>query len=444
MAQTQPHGYMQPGQPSQSPMPQGPIRGYTPASQSQMNVTQNQPNYPANQPAPNVSAQNQTHRYPADQQTAPPSNPQNPVHGYGHHIVPTPAVSSSQGSPYPQQNQQAQTAPPSNQAHPAYPSNHPGTGAMPQTPQAHRYGAAQQTQVAQNQPPMTYPPSQQQANPSMGPNDQLYSRQDSAVSQQAQSYTPAANEFSGDRSGASTANSTAGNYTAGQPQTQNPVMPNYPSSDGSSHQNPAVGQMKGTDDPYWQRNYPQTFRSEQQCNDSYYRDQMNPSVNRYQNNYFPPQNYPNQQSYTEYATSHGSDMSQRPDESKGPQQAGAHPPSVAPCDKSNKDMTSSIGVQSQPMHQSNLTGAPGYNTEPNRQTSATPIPRSVQAINSAHSPRLNQTELSKEDEREKEEQLEKDKEEKSDDEILTKDEEKDCKSSPCGKEDPGIPYDWVR
>lgn len=439
MPQTPSHGYIQPSQSSQTPMPQGPMRGYPPAPQGQMNVAQNQPNYPANQPAQNVNAQNQTHRYPADQQ-APSSNSQNAVHSYGHHIVPTPAA-SNQGSPYPQQSQQGQTAPPSNPTHPNYSSNHPGTGTMPPTPQAHRYGTTQQTQqVAQNQP-MTYPSSQQQANPSLGQNDQLYSRQDTAVSQQTQSYTPATNEFSGDRPGANTTSSTGSNYTAGQPQTQNPVMSNY-SSDGSSHQNPAVGQMKGTDDPYWQRNYPQSFRSDQQCNDSYYRDQMNPGMNRYQNNYFPPQNYPNQ-SYTDYATSHGSDMNQRPEESKGSQQAGPHPPSVAPCEKSNKDMTSSIGVQSQPMHQSNLTGTPGYNAEPNRQTSATPIPRSVQAINSAHSPRLNQIELSKEDEREKEEQLEKDKEEKSDDEILTKDEEKDCKSSPCSKEDPGIPYDWV-
>lgn len=444
MPQTQSHGYMQPNQPNQSPMQQSSMRGYTPAPQGQMAVAQ--PNYPANQPAPNVNAQNQTHRYPADQQ-GPPSNPPNTIHGYGHHMV-SASAASNQASPYPQQNQQNQTAPPSNQSHPSphpsYSSNHPGTGAMSQTPQPHRYGATQQTQVAQNQS-MAYPPPSQQPNPSLGQNDQLYPRPDAAVSQQStQGYTPTASEFSNDRPGAggTGGSNTGNNYTANQAQTQNPVMPNYSSDGSSTHQNPAVGQMKSTtDEPYWQRNYPQTFRPDQQCNDTtYYRDQINPGVNRYQNNYFPPQNYPNQ-SYADY---HGSSMNPQPDESKtGAQQPVAHPPSIAPCDKSGKDMTSSIGVQSQPMHQSNLAVAPGYNAEPNHQTAATPIPRTVQAINSAHSPRLNQSELSREDEREKEEQLEKDKEEKSDDEILTKDEEKDCKSSPGGKEDPGIPYDWV-
>lgn len=439
ISQTQSHGYMQPNQPNQGPMPQGPMRGYNPAPPGQMTVTQNQPNYPANQPTQNVNAQNQTHRYPTDQQV-PPTNPQNAVHGYGHHIMPQSAP-SNQGAPYPQQTQQSQTAPPPNQAHPpsGYTSNHPGTGPMSQTP-AHRYNTTQQTQVTQNQP-MAYPPNQQQSNSSLSQNDQLYPRPDATVSQQTQSYTPTANEFSNDRPGGGTTSGATNNYTANQSQTQNSVISNYP-SDGSSHQNPTVGQMKGTDDPYWQRNYHQTFRPDQQCNDPYYRDQMNPAVNRYQNNYFPPPNYSNQ-SYTDYTTGHGPDMNTRSDESKATQQPSAHPPNVAPCDKNSKDMTSSIGVQSQPMHQSNLTGASGYTAESNRQTSATPVPRSAQAINSAHSPRLNQNELSKEDEKEKEEQLEKDKEDKSDDEILTKDEEKDCKSSPGGKEDPGIPYDWV-
>lgn len=431
------HSYIQSNQPSQGPVSQGPIRGYTPAPPGQMNVAQNQSNYPANQSAQNVNAQNQTHRYPSDQQGS-TSNSQNTVHsGYGHHMV-SQAAASNQTTPYSSQNQQNPTAPPSNQTHSGYSSNHSGT--MPQTPAAHRYGTAQQAQVAQNQTMTQYSPNQsQQSNPSLGPNDQLYSRSDvAAVSQQTQGYAPTANEFSNDRSGGSTASNSGNNYTANQSQTQNPVMPSY-SSDSS---NPAssVGQMKSADDPYWQRNYPQAFRPDQQCNDSYYRDQMNPGVNRYQNNYFPPQNYPNQ-SY-DYAN-HNSDMSSRPDESAktATQQSGTH---SSPCDKNNKDMTSSIGVQSQPMHPSNFSGTPNYITESNRQSSATPAPKQPgQGINSVNSPRLNQSELVKEDEREKEDQLEKDKEDKSDDEILTKDEEKDCKSSPMGKEDPGIPYDWV-
>jgi len=435
MPQTSSHGYMQPNQSNQGPIPQGPMRGYTPAPQGQMNIAQNQSNYSANQPVQNINAQNQTHRYPPDQ-SGQASNPQNAVHNYGHHMVPQSATSNQAGS-YPQQNQPSPAVPPSNtQTHPGYSSNHPGT-AIPQNP-AHRYGAAQQTQVPQNQP-MTYPPNQQQSNPSLGQNDQLYPRSDAAVSQQTQNYAPTTNEFSNDRSSAGTTGNSGNNYTANQPHTQNPVMPNY-SSDGS-HQNPAViGQMKGTDESYYmQRSYPQTFRSDQQCSDSYYRDQINPSMNRYSNNYFPPQNYSNQY---DYATGHGTDMNSRPDESKTSQQPISAHPSGAPSDKS-KDMTSSIGVQSQPLHQNNLTGAPNYTAEPNRQSSATPAPRSGPGINPVHSPRLNQSELTKEDEREKEDQVEKDKEDKSDDEILTKDEEKDCKSSPSGKDDPGIPYDWV-
>lgn len=397
ISQTPSHGYMQSNQSSQGVIQQSAMC-YTPAS-TQISMPQNQSNYSANQ-----SAQNQTHRYPSDQQDS-ATNSQNAVHGYSHHIA-SQAITSNQSTP------------PSNQVHSAYPSNHPSTGVMSQT-SAHRYGAVQQTQVAPNQSIV------------LGQNDQVYPKPDAAVPQQG--YASTANEFSNDGISADSANNSGTNYTANQPQTQNPVMSNYPSD--NSHQNPTtVGQIKSTDDPYWQRNYPQAFRSDQQCNDSYYRDQINSNVNRYQNNYFSPQNYPNQ-SY-EYATDHSSDMNTRPDETKTSKQPGMS------CDKNSKNMTSSIGVQSQPMRQNTITGTSNYNADLNRQNS-TPAPRSGQGINSVHSPRLNQGELSKEDEREKEDQLEKDKEEKSDDDILTKDEEKDCKNSPNGKEDPGIPYDWV-
>lgn len=435
MTQGPTHGYMQPNQPSQGPMSQSTMRGYGSTPQSQLSMAQNQPNYPANQPAQNVNAQNQTHRYPDQQGSG--SNPQNAIHGYGAHHMVSQQAATNQATPYAQQNQQGPTTQQSNQTHPGYSSN-PHQNPVPQTP-AHRYGTAQQTQV-QNQS-MAYPPNQQQSNPSLGQNDQQhYSRSDTVVPQQTQGYNPTANEFSSDRSGGSTAGNSGNNYSTNQSQAPNPVMPNYP-SDGS-HQNPTVvGQIKN-EEPYWQRSYPQTFRPDQQCNDSYYRDQMNSNVNRYQNNYFPPQNYSNQ-SYDYATTGHGTDMNSRPDESKNSQQSGTHPSGTS-CEKNNKDMTSSIGVQSQPIHQNNLTGAPSYTAESNRQNSATPAPRSQQGINSTHSPRLNQSEMSKEDEREKEDQQDKDKEDKSDDEILAKDEEKDCKSSPIGKDDPGIPYDWVR
>ncbi|KOC64209.1 Helicase ARIP4 [Habropoda laboriosa] len=240
-------------------------------------------------------------------------------------------------------------------------------------------------------------------------------------------------EFSTDRqSGGSSTNST-NNYPVNQTQPQNSVLSNY-SSDGA-HQN-QVNQMKGPEDPYWQRNYSQSFQSDQ-CNDPYYRD-VNPNVNRYQNNYFPSQNYQNQ-SY-DYSNNHNSDINTRSDESKSQQPSTHIQNSGSEKTKGNKEMTSSVGVQSQTIHQNNLSTSSGYSSESNCQT---PVSRSVQSHNSLHSPRLNQSDLVKEDEKDKEDLLDKDKEDKSDDEILTKDEEKDCKSFPSGKEDPGIPYDWA-
>ncbi|CAL7951520.1 unnamed protein product [Xylocopa violacea] len=425
MSQNQPHSYMT-NSSNPASVPQNQIRGYPTTAQNQMNVSQNSSSYPAGQSAPNASTQ--AHGYPQDQQ-GPVSNAQSSMHGYSHLVSP----SAPQSQPYTSNVQNQTGAPPG--ANHAYGSNHQGSTPMPSTP-THRYSTSQQGQMPQPQNQSLPYPQNQQAPTSLNQTDQLYSRPDNQ--QQPQNYTPAANtshEFPTDRQSGNSSTNSTNNYSVNQTTSQNTVLSNY-SSDGG-HQSQA-NQMKSSEDPYWQRNYSQPFQPEQ-CNDPYYRD-VNPNVNRYQSNYFPSQNYQTQ-SY-DYSNNHNSDINTRPEDSK-PQQSTTHIQSSGSSDKSknNKETTSSsVGVQSQPVHQTNLSTSSGYSSESNCQT---PIPRSVQNINSLHSPRLNQNDLIKEDEKDKEDLLEKDKEDKSDDEILTKDEEKDCKSSPGAKEDPGIPYDWA-
>ncbi|XP_015432278.1 PREDICTED: uncharacterized protein LOC107188495 isoform X2 [Dufourea novaeangliae] len=424
MSQNQSNPYMT-NSSNQASISQNQMRGYPATAPNQINVPPNSSSYPTGQSTSNTPTQ--THGYPQDQQGT-VSNSQSTLHGYSHLV--SSSASQSQSS-YPPNAQNQPGAPPG--PNHAYSSNHQGSASMPQTP-THRYGPSQQGQVSQSQnQSLTYPQNQQTPAPSLNQSDQLYSRPDGQ--QQGQNYAPTSNtahEFSTDRQGGNSSANPTNNYPVNQTQPQNPVLSSY-SSDGT-HQN-QVGQMKGPEDPYWQRNYSQPFRSDQ-CNDPYYRD-VNPNVNRYQNNYFPSQNYQNQ--FNDYSNNHSSDANSRTDDSK-PQQPVSNIPNSGSCDKNGKEMTSSVGVQSQPIHQSNVSTSSNYSSESGCQT---PVSRSVQSLGSSHSPRLNQTDLVKEEDREKEDLLDKDKEDKSDDEILTKDEEKDCKSSPGGKEDPGIPYDWA-
>ncbi|XP_043461443.1 uncharacterized protein LOC122498019 isoform X2 [Leptopilina heterotoma] len=195
-------------------------------------------------------------------------------------------------------------------------------------------------------------------------------------------------------------------------QAQNQSRPSSSTVLGNySDNNPNQGsQFKNSNDPFWQQNYSQTMRQEQ-CNDSnYFREPNN--VNRFQNNYLPQQNYQNQS--FEYSGGRVGDGNQRGDDSKSTHgNSGIH-------GQGGKDTMNSIGVQSQPLLPSNNASGRGAFSAP-----------------------MNPVDALKDDEKEKEETIEKEKEEKSDDENLTKDEEKDVKCSPSGKEDPGIPYDWA-
>ncbi|XP_043804233.1 uncharacterized protein LOC122721070 isoform X1 [Apis laboriosa] len=424
MPQSQSHPYMT-NSSNQASISQNQMRGYPTSTQNQINVPQNSSSYPTSQSASN--APTQTHGYPQDQQGS-VANTQNTMHGYSHLVSP----STSQNQPYPP-NIQNQTGSSSNANH-AYGSNHQGSASIPSA-STHRYNTSQQGQISQSQNQSLSYSQNQQAPTSLNQNDQLYSRSDNQ--QQTQNYTSTANtshEFSTDRQSGGSSTNPTNNYSVNQTSSQNTVLSNY--SSDSAHQN-QVNQMKGSEDSYWQRNYSQSFQSDQ-CNDPYYRD-VNPNVNRYQNNYFPSQNYQNQ-SY-DYSNNHNSDTNTRTEDAKC-QQSSTHIQNSGSSEKNknNKEMTSSVGVQSQPIHQNNLSTNSGYNSESNCQTS---VSRSVQSLNTLHSPRLNQNDLIKEEEKDKEDLLDKDKEDKSDDEVLTKDEEKDSKSSPGGKEDPGIPYDWA-
>lgn len=192
-------------------------------------------------------------------------------------------------------------------------------------------------------------------------------------------------------------------------------MTNY--SDANPNQG---GQFKNSSDPFWQQNYSQTIRQEE----NYFREPNN--VNRFQNNYLPQQNYQNQS--FEYSGGRVGDANQRPDDSKATHGNSIHI-------QGGKDTMNSIGVQSQTLLPSgNARG--GFNAP---DSIAMPRPMNPCLGNNS----VNQVDAMKDDEKEKDETIEKEKEEKSDDENLTKDEEKDVKCSPSGKEDPGIPYDWA-
>ncbi|XP_033221462.1 uncharacterized protein LOC117175816 isoform X1 [Belonocnema kinseyi] len=316
--------------------------------------------------------------YPASQTTNPTSqNPQ--IHGYQNHII-----------------QSRSSAPASSNL------GYQTPGSAPGQIQGHRYPLNQQNQ-AQNQS-LTFPPTQQTQNPVMSQNEQIFSSPDN---QKAQNYvsTPTACQ-----TGTSTTN-PAENYPANQAQAS------------SSSALPG--------DPFWQQNY-----SQDQCNDPYFRES---SVNRYPNNYFPQQNYPNQS--FEYSGNRSGDVNSRTDESKASSAqpgSGIHMQGQGVYEKGGKD-----GVQNQPLMSNNPGGRGVFNgPDSSCRNSMTPISRPMGAC-LGNNAQLSQGDSVKDDEKEKEELFDKEKEEKSDEEILAKDEEKDPKSSPGGKEEPGIPYDWA-
>ncbi|XP_051163279.1 uncharacterized protein LOC127282816 isoform X2 [Leptopilina boulardi] len=310
------------------------------------------------------------------------TNPTSQNHGYQNHMSQNRPSSSSSSS--------------SNHGY----SGQPGqSGSVPGQIQGHRYPLNQP-----NQGTNIYPPSQGQ-NPSIAQNNQIYPNSDS----QNQNFV-------------STSTSTSNANPNENYQTQNPrpssssVMSNYSNDGNHSTQG---SQFKDPNDPFWQQNYSQIRQD-----DTYFREPN--TVNRFQNNYFPQQNYQNQS--FEYSGNRVGDVNQRTDDTKAPRG------NTAIHMQSGKDVNS-IGVQSQPLMPNNAAGRGGY-------SGTDSMPRPMNPCIGNNNP-MNQMDSLKDDEKEKDETAEKEKEEKSDDENLTKDEEKDLKCSPSGKEDPGIPYDWA-
>ena len=396
MTQNHPQGFI-PNTPGQAPVPQNTMRGYTGSQQNQSSGAQNQSAYPTSQSASGSLSQSQTHGYPGDRQGPTPPT-QNSMHGYPSNHLGPPATPQSQGSSYPT-NQQNQSSTATN-----YSSNQQQIPGQSSQNPSQIYGSGQASGMSQGQT-IGYPASQQ--NQSSGINQseqQMYPRSESQTSQ---NYS-------------ATSGTSNANYMSNPNQSQN-SMPNYSSEGGTQNQS---GQYsKGSEDPYWQRNYPQTGRQEQ-CNDQYFRE---PSSNRYQNNYYPGQNYGNSTSYDGYT---GTDDPKNPQPNMMPR--GQVP---GPYDKNVKDTASGIGGAN------NASSAAGYNGSEGQCTN---MPRPQQPVGTTHSNTRVGQDPAKDEDKDKDDVLEKEKEEKSDDEILAKDEEKDCKNSPSLKEEPGIPYDWVR
>ena len=338
--------------------------------------------------------------YPQNQTTNPTSQNQQ-LHGYQNHMT-----------------QSRSSAPTSSNLGYQTPESAPGQI------QGHRYPLNQQNQ-AQNQT-LAFPPTQQTQNPVMSQNEQIFSNPDN---QKTQNYVSTSTVC---QTGTATTNPTE-NYPANQSQASSSALPNYSAESG--HQNQGT---QGSSDSFWQQNYTQPI-SQDQCNDSYFRES---NVNRYPNNYFPQQNYQNQS--FEYSGNRPGDVNSRPDESKASQAGtGIHMQGQGVYEKGGKNGVSGAAAQNQPLMQNNPGGRGIFNgPDSSCRNSMTPISRPMSACLGSNT-QLSQGDSMKDDEKEKEESVDKEKEEKSDEEILAKDEEKDPKSSPGGKEDPGIPYDWV-
>lgn len=157
-------------------------------------------------------------------------------------------------------------------------------------------------------------------------------------------------------------------------------MQNFPSTESGQSQ---PTQFKSQDDQFWQRNqYPsQPYNADQKYNEGFYRSESSTSY-RYQGNYYPQssQNYP--------------------------QNPGFDYPTPAPQQETEEDVKPVLPI----------------------------LPEEEKPIN--------KIETKAKDEEEKE-VLEKEKEEGEDEEVIPKEEEKDLKCL-IPKEDPGIPYDWVK
>lgn len=244
-----------------------------------------------------------------------------------------------------------------------------------------RYPPGNTAQQSSTQQNSNFPPSTPSSS-SLNQNDQLYTCGDSQTSQ---NYSSQSNPLPG----------TNSSYSANQPQSRNSSIANYPAENNPGQERP----FKGSEDQYWQQNYQQPFRQGQNSGDTFYRGDANDS--RFQGNYFPVQNYQNQSQF---------DFAGNPERKMSDDGKTAQAESTGTTrTQSNED----TGMPNQHVLQNNLP----INIIPGMKNVAKNF-------------------AEKEDEKEKDE--------KSDEDIIPKEEEKDAKFFASLKEEPGIPYDWVR
>ncbi|XP_046478316.1 uncharacterized protein [Neodiprion pinetum] len=337
--------------------------------------------------------------------------------------------------------------------YPTYPTTNPVQGYTPSSNQVNQQiYPRSDTSGNQNFPTPTqsqgqnYTANQQSQNAS-NQTGQIFSRTDN----QSQNFVRPQNQTQSHDYNADQQNrNSAGNQTTAYPpnheaaQTQN--VPNYSSATGT-HAN-QISQFK-SEDPYWQQNnYTQNFRQDA-SGDPYYTGTV---TNRYQNNYYPSQGFQGQRyEYNQtpgmegVGNNDGKMASRGPIRNSGPVQAKGN------FEEGNKD-GNNITAQSQNSARNVPPASQGYpaSTDPNRVDPTTPSPQPqnndrniVHGLVTPNTNSIRQIDSNKDEERERDDLLDKEREEKSDDEILNKDEDKDPKSSPMAKEDPGIPYDWA-
>lgn len=336
------------------------------------------------------------------------------------------------GSNYPQVGNQAQGSyqnQPNNQQaaglstiqeYPTYPTTNSvqSYAAAPNQVNQQIYPQNQTQNQAQNYPP----PNQQQNQNSSNFLPRNDNQTQNFVRPQNQNQTHDYNADQQQNRSTATNNQTSG-YTApgSHDSAQTQSVGNYPA--GTTQ----VTQFK-TEDPYWhQNNYPQTNYRQESTSDNYYAGNV---ANRYQNNYYPPsqqQGFQNQQRYEFNQTPGMDDVKPGARLARNPIQEGG------------KEANNIPGGQNQIPGR---VGAQGYTgVDPTRPDIAAPSPQPQNNDRNVVHGIMNPNTTIKEEERD--DLIDKERDEKSDDEILNKDEDKDPKSSPMGKEDPGIPYDWA-
>ncbi|XP_012251898.2 uncharacterized protein LOC105683701 isoform X1 [Athalia rosae] len=288
----------------------------------------------------------------------------------------------------------------------------------PTQSQTQNYPPNQQSQNSSNQSGQIFPRTDNQSQNFVRPQNQVQSH-DYSGDQQNRTPNPASNQPS----------------NIAQPQS----VTNY--STGNAHGN-QVTQFK-SEDPYWQQNnYNQQNYRQNTSSDPYYTGNV---ASRYQNNYYPAQGFQNQR--YEYNQTSGIDSAGNND-GKSAGRSVRNPGQEQSKGGYEEDCKDASTLAPQNQARAIAPSSQSYTTElTRRESSVSSSQLHGNDRNVGHgltTPNIHNTrQIDPGKEEDRDDLLDKDREDKSDDEILNKDEDKDLKSSPGGKEDPGIPYDWA-